>query len=577
MQTITRGNRSAKILIVGEAPGENEVREGRPFVGASGKELGRMLQEAGYDIRWNEKRTEWESPEIRITNVCHVRPPQNKFDAFFDLPKKEAKTRADIHHECGVFYTNEVAVGLNLLRMEIESMPNLRQIIGVGNAPLWALTGNLGITKWRGSQLFASRLSRPIPFIPTYHPANILRQWENRWIAVMDLKRARLWDVANYAVPKYNFYVRPSFRGVMVRLDSFLDKLKRGQRIKLAIDIETRLGYIACIGLADSSRDAMCIPIITVGGSYWSPDEEAEIVWKLYSLLTHRNVRGIGQNFLYDQQYIAKHWGFSVHITDDTMLKQHVCLPGISKGLDFLSSQYCEFHQYWKDESKDWDPRIGEEQLWIYNCKDAVVTFEANDRLTEAVQTFSKESQLRDQMEDYETAFEMMLRGINTDLERKKRVAEELETAMLELFEFCNEALGVKFQQPAHIEEVKKLRCFNPASSKQVQSLAYDVLKLPPQWVRTDEGRRLTANKEAIDAWCETADPLYRPLLRAVKDYRSLQVFRSTFALADLDNDGRWRCSISVAGANTFRWTTSEDAFGFGTNMQNIPKGDEDD
>jgi hypothetical protein len=69
---------------------------------------------------------------------------------------------------------------------------------------------------------------------------------------------------------------------------------------------------------------------------------------------------------------------------------------------------------------------------------------------------------------------------------------------------------------------------------------------------------------------------LYRPLLTLIVTYRSLQVYLNTFALAPVDPDGRFRCTINVAGPNTFRWSTSEDAFGFGTNMQNLPKGDED-
>jgi DNA polymerase I-like protein with 3'-5' exonuclease and polymerase domains len=115
---------------------------------------------------------------------------------------------------------------------------------------------------------------------------------------------------------------------------------------------------------------------------------------------------------------------------------------------------------------------------------------------------------------------------------------------------------------------------FSIASPKQVHWLCYEILKLPA--IRKKGAKSLTADKDAVAEWLRTCEPLYRPILQSIVDYRSLQVFRGTFALASIDTDGRFRCSINVAGPSTFRLSTSEDAFGFGTNMQNLPKGDED-
>jgi uracil-DNA glycosylase len=61
------GNPDARIVLVGEAPGANEDRAGRPFVGASGRFLDTLLAEAGL-VR----------PEIFITNVLKARPPNNR-------------------------------------------------------------------------------------------------------------------------------------------------------------------------------------------------------------------------------------------------------------------------------------------------------------------------------------------------------------------------------------------------------------------------------------------------------------------------------------------------------------------
>ena len=57
--------------------------------------------------------------------------------------------------------------------------------------------------------------------------------------------------------------------------------------------------------------------------------------------------------------------------------------------------------------------------------------------------------------------------------------------------------------------------------------------------------------------------------------HRSLGVFLSTFCLMPLDTDGRMRCSFNVCGTETMRFSSSENAFGTGGNLQNIPKGEE--
>ena len=62
----------AKIAIVGDAPGANEVRHGRPFVGAAGGLLSVMLGDAGIDIN-----------ECRLLNVMEHQPPRNDFSHFY--------------------------------------------------------------------------------------------------------------------------------------------------------------------------------------------------------------------------------------------------------------------------------------------------------------------------------------------------------------------------------------------------------------------------------------------------------------------------------------------------------------
>lgn len=567
-RVIAKGPLSADILILGEAPGENEIIRGEPFVGHSGQELDRMLKQSGID-----------PAKCRFLNVCNVRPPENDINHFIGFKNKKEIKEKNAEFANGKWFTKEIREGLGLLEIEISKMTNLKMVIGFGNLALWAMTNEWTISNWRGSQIFCKNFTS-VPFMPTYHPAYVLRDWSQRWIVMEDLKRMMKWREQKFATPKYRFIIHPSYKTAIEYLQ-FLKIMCYWQRFKISVDIETREGQIACIGFAWSDRDAICIPFLHQGmNSYWKESEEVEILWYINNLLTQANCETIGQNFNYDRQYIARRWGVRANLCHDTMTKQHLILPGVEKGLDFISSLHCYYHRYWKNESKNWDPKVGEAQLWQYNCIDAVVTYEANENLQKAVESFKLTAQLAERMEDMEECLDMMLFGWKVDQEQKDRVARELSDTMLELSKFINEILGFSQPEVATIDDLKELQkkkkctCFNPASSDQVKSLAYDVLKLPKQY--SGKPRRLTADKDAIDEWLIKCDPLYHPLLQAIKDFRSLQVFRSTFALSRLDHDGRWRCSINVAGPDTFRYSTSEDAFGFGTNMQNIPSGDEE-
>jgi len=172
-----RGNPNSSILILGEAPGQNEVAARMPFVGASGQELSKMLHEAGLS-----------ESDLYFANVCNQRPPNNNIEAWMPKTKKDALACGAQWHK-NKWCTQEIVDGLRELDDTIKSMPNLQMIIALGNVPLWALTGNWGITKWRGSQIKVAHIA----IVPTYHPAAILRSWDWRWIAVQDFKRAKQW------------------------------------------------------------------------------------------------------------------------------------------------------------------------------------------------------------------------------------------------------------------------------------------------------------------------------------------------------------------------------------------------
>jgi DNA polymerase I-like protein with 3'-5' exonuclease and polymerase domains len=109
-------------------------------------------------------------------------------------------------------------------------------------------------------------------------------------------------------------------------------------------------------------------------------------------------------------------------------------------------------------------------------------------------------------------------------------------------------------------------------SSSQQMKIFYEILKVP--LVRNRKTGRPTADDNALTV-IGKREPLLLPICKVLAEYRSLGVFLSTFVQCPLDWDNRMRSSFGVGMTETLRNTSSEDAFGFGGNMQNVSKGTE--
>jgi uracil-DNA glycosylase family 4 len=545
-------------MLLGEAPGEQEVLKGEPFVGFAGQELNKMLADARISRNL-----------CFITNVIRQRPPENDLSAF--IPEKKTDITPQHVFVQGKACLPIVRDGVEMLKREIEMCrPNV--IIAFGNVSLWALTGKWGIKSWRGSVLECNldlALDYKPKVVPVYHPSYVLRQWSERQVAVHDLKRAAAQsNFPEIIRPEYQFVIRPDFGTVMSVLKQLTDEADRRSgsgKLKLSNDIETRAGHIACVGIAWSKTAAMCIPLMCVDKpeGYWTLEEEFEIFVALKRLLTHPNVEGVGQNFLYDMQYYNRWFLYHPTIARDTMLAQHTMFSTMQKGLDFLSSMYCDHHEYWKDEGKEWDPKKhNEDQYWSYNCKDAVITFEVDDAEQQAIQALSVNwKKLPDiqafQQKLFWPVLETMNKGIRADVKTRSRFAAELFDEIAQREQWLADVLGF----PVNIK-----------SPLQMKELFYGILKQKPILGRTsgtpscdDESLRKLAERE----------PLLRPVVKKISELRSLGVFLGTFVNAPLDVDGRLRCSFNIAGTETYRFASKKNAFGSGLNMQNIPKGGE--
>ena len=151
------GNPDSSIMIIGEGPGANEDKEGKPFVGRAGKLLDKMLEA----IKLNRKN-------VYISNVVNFRPPMNR------RPTDE-----------------EIIRYLPFLKKHIEII-NPKILLLLGSTALNALVGNeVVISKARGKWINKKIGNIELEVIASFHPAFLMRQPDQKKHAWEDLKMIR--------------------------------------------------------------------------------------------------------------------------------------------------------------------------------------------------------------------------------------------------------------------------------------------------------------------------------------------------------------------------------------------------
>ncbi|WP_421701678.1 uracil-DNA glycosylase [Aliiroseovarius sp.] len=136
------GNPAARIMVIGEAPGRDEDREGKPFVGRAGQLLDRMFDAIGMG-----RGATLSKDALYITDVLPWRPPQNRD------PNPD-----------------EVAMLMPFVQRHVELVaPDV--LVLMGNHACQAVLGKRGITRLRGQ--WEEALGRPV--MPMFHPAYLLR------------------------------------------------------------------------------------------------------------------------------------------------------------------------------------------------------------------------------------------------------------------------------------------------------------------------------------------------------------------------------------------------------------------
>lgn len=511
----------APIVMVGEAPGVEEERFGKPFIGTSGELLTRLMHQVGIAREG-----------CYITNVVKERPPQNKIEHFIRFDKK------------GVIVTDAYKRYESFL-MEELSTTNANVYVAVGGVSLYALTRLDKVTKRRGSILTGYVDGKQIKVIPIIHPASALRNYPFTHFIRFDLKRV-LEESAypEVRLPGRRLSVGPNFLESIAYLNSCHDLPLLG------FDIEVVNEEVSCISVAKNPYDVISIPFYAEGRDHFTVDQEIAVWKELTSLLENPNIVKVGHNIAFDSTFLFIKYGIRTTNMKDTMILSSICYPDFPKGLDFVTS-ICTKEPYYKDDGKKWFRFGGSiHDFWLYNAKDSAVCIESLPVLEAEAQRQGNEATVERQTSILPSLVYMQGRGIKVDKVGMDKAAKEYEWRIGELQEELNKTAG---------------QVLNANSSKQLIAYFYGTKGIKPYM------NRATGNV-SVDAMA-----LKRMSKKGIKEaqlileMRHLIKIKSTYFEMELDDDNRIRCSFNPVGTENGRLSSSKTIFGKGGNMQNLP------
>jgi uracil-DNA glycosylase family 4 len=501
------GNPTATLMVVAEAPGQEEEEQGIPLVGPTGQFTAELMEDAGGNLL-----------ETWRTNVFKWRPPDNQIKLAY-------------------LTGHTIEEGLPQLWSEIDTIkPNC--ILALGALALQTLTGKYGIGKWRGSILLAQ--GRSIKVVPTYHPAALFpKRWDKdstsvKWQAkhymIRDFARA----IEESKTPHYDI---PSRLLTICRdtltFHRFLEAYDGKELV--ASDIEVFKSLPTCISFAFTPGHAISVPLVNLVKPH-IPNHELAALWRMVDeVLRTRKV--IGQNWKFDDDKL-KNWGFGpINLYADTMLLAHTLQPEFPQSLEFLTS-ICTREPYYKDEGKEFNLKKDPvDRLYKYNARDSAVTMEVFRALDPDLDALGLRSFFYDYvMKLHKFYREMENRGFACDERQRLQLWDKYTKWQREEEEIVFKLAGTEF---------------NYRSPSQVSFLLYQQLKCPKR--KNTEEKTLVA----LMANALKNRPKEKRIVEGTLTLRGISKTKSTYISSPADFDGRMRTSFRITGTETGRSSTT--------------------
>lgn len=485
------GPLGAKIMIIRDCPTYKDEINNKLF--SDTRELDELLKEAGIN-----KSSCW------LTAVSKYHVPSS--------PKGRKIPFAIRAKNAGI----DLAAQFDDLQKEINAIqPNV--IIGIGKAPLWALTGKTSIDSYRGSILIG--MGRKL--VCTYNPSGLAWQtneevefvgYWNKVVIAFDLRRAFNESASpDISLPQRTLQVCKS----SYELSEFRNRYKTYRAA--GVDIEAGGHYLpVCIGFAFTPQHGLSVPLWNKNGISNIPDSDLVQIWlQLAEMLIEIEV--IGQNFNYDRDKILR-LGFIVRkLKSDLMMKAQALDPEMPKSLAFNTSIRTR-EPYYKDEGMY---EGSYQDLFIGNARDACVTKEI-DEVTEPELKFINQDK-------YYYNFLMKLPEFYLGIEQQGFRLDTDRTKVL-LKKYINWSESIKYQ-------IFKLvgKEVNYNSPKQVSELIYGAYGYKDRGGAGEEELTALLNLQS------TIDETHRKVMELILEGRRVERTISNEIMVMPDFDGRVR------------------------------------
>lgn len=519
----------AQCLIVGEAPGREEVEAGVPFVGAAGKLLDDGLNHIALP------RT-----QVRIENVIEERPVGNKLATLSD---------------------DQLAYWMEDCRLRLMRCPSPRVIIPLGNLALNTILG--GWVKRRSGKRASTdpfhwqytilrHRGYPQPardgdawILPMIHPAALFRtpEWKARTLCDWERVAAILRD------PHFTLPTRKVF---VCRTGDDLDVVPEmvypsaDDCTPLGVDIETAGPQVLCVGMARGDQSIIIPTADNVMG--WGDAQTAKAWPLIKQVLAHPMAKAF-HNGLFDTFILRQVAGIDVHgYTYDTMYMHHLLATDEEHSLEHCASldAWCApFKQTdWKDIHSI-HQRCG---------MDTLLT-------AELAMTYAERLRAHGMWEVYKSQYAALLphlldltcHGVHVDPTRRHTI----ETTSLATLDTLKTEITAMVGHALHAKK--------GLSNLKLQRYFYEELGCKPfHHIRT---KRPTVDEVAVRRLMRKY-PKAQPVGALVLQYRATQKRLEFVSEVRVDSDGRMRAAYSPE-TDTGRLASKKNALGSGTNAQN--------
>jgi len=539
-------NHGSTITLIGEAPTEDDVKEGRPFVSRGGMLLTRVLQSI------NLRRQ-----DVNYTNVVLCHPPEGKLKKVLTKVQKERKAqeKAGVPADKITPYPHECCAPR--LHKELAAIEN---IVPMGGYALKCIMGNdqMSILEHRGNihdvaGIGVPGLAHVKKVLPTVHPAFVMqRKSFMRWFTV-DLGRAWRWfhGALNWVDPTIAYVETPT------QLASWFAQ----NRGLVVYDTETFYGDprtidLKCIGFS-TTDNAIVLPWMRWHGGpddlagrwypAWTDAVRAQFAAVLVTFFTDpTTVKGGWNSGYFDRIVIETHFGVTPAPHVDGILLHKVVQPEMRHALAVVAPGFLDIHA-WKGDAHDKGYLRKGKLLWDYCALDCVTTArllpllykEAKER--EQLPVFNVDQSMQD------VCVTFKYEGLWIDQEVRGKLHNETQTHALmwaadarkRLGELDADAVMLASRNPLddtrdEAEAVDDAgfigldtNQFNPGSPVQVGALLYERWQLPlPKDLElkdifTDTGIRSTSDGVLRAYICDSRlSPEVRDFIQSTRMYR---------------------------------------------------------